>query len=223
VVTELQAHSWPELYFPGYGWIPFEPTPALPPGERVATAASSPPLERLGHGPADLDAGLTELRQLASAAAATSTRIVWAQRALAGLNGLLAGWLIVGLCGWWLAWRYLPAGGQAAVGYARLARWAARLGRPLRPAETATEYAAAVTQAANATSAQSRLARRSAAVAAAVVRRETPHLAHALESALYAPSPDSSPAPSLPSAGAVRTDRRLWSALRRLWLARWGM
>jgi hypothetical protein len=95
--------------------------------------------------------------------------------------------------------------------------------RPLRPAETAAEYAAAVTQAANASSAQSRLARRSAAVAATVVRRETPHLAHALESALYAPSPDSSPAPSLPSAGAVRTDRRLWSALRRLWLARWGM
>ena len=25
-VTELNAHSWPELYFPGYGWIPFEPT-----------------------------------------------------------------------------------------------------------------------------------------------------------------------------------------------------
>ena len=25
-VTELNAHSWPELYFPGHGWIPFEPT-----------------------------------------------------------------------------------------------------------------------------------------------------------------------------------------------------
>jgi hypothetical protein len=26
VVTEADAHSWPELYFPGYGWVEFEPT-----------------------------------------------------------------------------------------------------------------------------------------------------------------------------------------------------
>jgi hypothetical protein len=27
VVKESDAHSWVEAYFPGYGWIPFEPTP----------------------------------------------------------------------------------------------------------------------------------------------------------------------------------------------------
>jgi len=26
-VRELNAHAWVEAYFPGYGWIPFEPTP----------------------------------------------------------------------------------------------------------------------------------------------------------------------------------------------------
>ncbi|MGN7385124.1 transglutaminase-like domain-containing protein [Paenibacillus sp. SAFN-117] len=26
-VRNLHAHSWPEVYFPGYGWVPFEPTP----------------------------------------------------------------------------------------------------------------------------------------------------------------------------------------------------
>jgi transglutaminase-like putative cysteine protease len=27
IVTSSDAHSWVEAYFPGYGWIPFEPTP----------------------------------------------------------------------------------------------------------------------------------------------------------------------------------------------------
>jgi transglutaminase-like putative cysteine protease len=27
LVTTHDAHAWPELYFPGFGWLPFEPTP----------------------------------------------------------------------------------------------------------------------------------------------------------------------------------------------------
>jgi hypothetical protein len=30
IVTEADAHSWAEIYFPGVGWIPFEATPVLP-------------------------------------------------------------------------------------------------------------------------------------------------------------------------------------------------
>ena len=30
VVTEENAHSWPEIYFEGLGWVPFEPTVAQP-------------------------------------------------------------------------------------------------------------------------------------------------------------------------------------------------
>src|SRR5581483_6075319 len=26
-VRDLDAHAWIEVYFPGYGWIPFNPTP----------------------------------------------------------------------------------------------------------------------------------------------------------------------------------------------------
>jgi hypothetical protein len=36
-VTTHDAHAWPELYFPGYGWLPFEPTP------RADGQATTPP------------------------------------------------------------------------------------------------------------------------------------------------------------------------------------
>lgn len=32
IVTTSDAHTWVEAYFPGYGWIPFEPTPPSPEG-----------------------------------------------------------------------------------------------------------------------------------------------------------------------------------------------
>jgi transglutaminase-like putative cysteine protease len=41
VVTEAEAHSWPEIYFPGYGWIRFEPTGGRPSLDRPASTASS--------------------------------------------------------------------------------------------------------------------------------------------------------------------------------------
>ena len=35
VVRARNAHAWAEVYFPGYGWIEFEPTPSEPLGVRV--------------------------------------------------------------------------------------------------------------------------------------------------------------------------------------------
>jgi len=40
VITEADAHSWPEIFFDGVGWVPFEPTPA-----RKEILRSEQPLE----------------------------------------------------------------------------------------------------------------------------------------------------------------------------------
>ena len=37
-VTQNEAHSWVEVWFPGYGWVTFDPTPAGGTGTREATA-----------------------------------------------------------------------------------------------------------------------------------------------------------------------------------------
>lgn len=43
-VTNANAHSWPEVYFEGYGWVPFEPTPSFsqPVTETQAMAEEEP-------------------------------------------------------------------------------------------------------------------------------------------------------------------------------------
>ena len=52
VVRELDAHSWPEIYFPEIGWVEFEPTAGQPQIIRtqsgsVPTPASDPDMARL--------------------------------------------------------------------------------------------------------------------------------------------------------------------------------
>jgi len=64
VVTQADAHAWPEVYFPEYGWIEFEPTggrPAIlrPGASNVAEEESRPPLAPLMPIETDQARGLT--------------------------------------------------------------------------------------------------------------------------------------------------------------------
>ncbi len=41
LVRQRDAHAWPEVFFPDYGWVEFEPTSAQPPLERVEVVVPS--------------------------------------------------------------------------------------------------------------------------------------------------------------------------------------
>ena len=51
VVRERDAHTWVEVYFPGYGWVPFEPTSAQAPLDREGDLSSNPVQPPVGQAP----------------------------------------------------------------------------------------------------------------------------------------------------------------------------
>jgi len=144
------AHTWPEVYFPEYGWIEFEPTASLehPPIARPATAAESE-IAAGGAGAAGQDEDLLPEEErfdrqppapaapggAAAAAAAAGIDIpVWP--ILGALFGLAA---IAGVG--WLAWERPLRGLSPAAGvFARLVRVASWLGLRPRAADTPHEY-----------------------------------------------------------------------------------
>jgi transglutaminase-like putative cysteine protease len=156
VVRENIAHSWPEVYFPGYGWQRFEPTPAsytsLP--LRPASAPDLNMFEELGLNeelftpPAPEEAEIEQEdtpmspdEPLVNEATDTGSEL-WPRLrrigiiivAVVGLPALVA-WLLL------LRWRRELAGLRpAAAAYAQLgilARWA---GLPQRAHTTPFEY-----------------------------------------------------------------------------------
>lgn len=126
LVTEAEAHSWPEIYFPGYGWVNFEPTGGRPALERPARAeprpAGYPVLPRQ-----------TPRRSLGG----------WWPVLPAGLAVLLllgAGWAAAD--SWYL--RNLPPRRAIARLYRRLGQHARRLGVTPPAGHTPYEFAAAL-------------------------------------------------------------------------------
>jgi transglutaminase-like putative cysteine protease len=123
----INAHSWAEVYFAGYGWLEFEPTAAFPAGSDRPANVSLPDESGLGNFLADAPPPIPE-RQ------APEPSPLWAL----GLLALLP-------LGWWL-WRLRGKRSNQVRGvhwaFGRLLRSSERLGQPTAPSQTPHEFEA---------------------------------------------------------------------------------
>lgn len=120
IVTESAAHSWPEVYFADYGWIPFEPTAGRPTLTRVGLSTSS-------------TAMVVSAPALPAADQSPRSSMRWNWQMLFWLAPLaLLGWGLVRLIVHYRQSREEP--------WTALLGWGQRAGRPIRTGETVIEY-----------------------------------------------------------------------------------
>lgn len=147
-IRNSAAHAWVEVYFPGYGWVDFDPTggnlsqlPQLPAGRPV-------PLPSVGPRPSiPTDEGPEAPRRSppGSAGAGTTLPPPAAGPDLTSVGialgvVLLAGLLLVGLA------RRVPRQLDAETAWRTITRLAARFGAAPRPSQTVYEYSAALAE-----------------------------------------------------------------------------
>jgi hypothetical protein len=152
LVKQENAHSWPELFFPEYGWVRFEPTPSQPVPDRAAgstmsledfaqelsddeLAALSFDIDEYGNilldddfGMYDDDGGFFSSDQLNASTMGWTLLLVTAMIAAAGLL-------------FWLAWRRVASPlSDSGRAYLQMYSLAGLLGWKLRPSNTPSEY-----------------------------------------------------------------------------------
>jgi len=139
LVTTSDAHTWVESFFPGYGWIPFEPTPASPDGNYVPFvrgAAATNPAGRPGlPSPAtDVKPGFNDPALPGGNPASSAGRGPSPLLVLAALAGALL-LSLIGFTIWLLLPRSLPGA------WRRLETMGTVWGIRRRPWETHRDYA----------------------------------------------------------------------------------
>lgn len=133
-VSEADAHAWVEIYFPGVGWVEFEPTAGRPAIDRVG----APDAEAAGE-PAFPGAATAAARADGRPAAPWRGVLLWG--AAAGLLALLAAQQVDG----WRV-RRLPVPQAAEELYRRLRRRARELGMDGPPGTTPYELLQAISR-----------------------------------------------------------------------------
>jgi len=116
VVTEAEAHSWPEVYFPQVGWVRFEPTAYRPQEPRIGLPDSG-----------DLGAAAVPFEPLPAPEPLRAWLPLW-WAALVAVPLMGVAWGAV----YWRRRREDP--------WLGLLRWGQQAGRPMQEGETTLEY-----------------------------------------------------------------------------------
>ncbi len=129
-VSEANGHSWPEIYFPGYGWVEFEPTAGLPEIERPA-------------------GDLPEMAELAPLVLPAPQTLI-TPRDLLPLLAVFAGVTVLVMAAWLASeptrlMRMAPSKSVQAV-FKRLYRGSKRIGYEPHAGDTPKEYAQRLAQ-----------------------------------------------------------------------------
>jgi transglutaminase-like putative cysteine protease len=148
VLTERNAFAWPEVYFPGIGWVEFSPTPSQPVINRPGTQPRAP-LDPSERGFEDDEPGVPDLDFGALDDGSTSESDPFGDGPGGGSDpwrmmlgaAAVGGLIAIGLAGGRFAWEYglagLPRPVQLWTKTQRLARWG-RAGAT--PSETPREF-----------------------------------------------------------------------------------
>jgi len=154
LVERSAAHAWVEVYFPGHGWLEFDPTPGngenggeaptrLPAGPPVVFATPGPPAPGASPSPGDNSDCAGAFRRGEQCAGLTPVTV--GQGGGGGPNlalplaiaGIVLAALIVLIA---FGLRRVPST-EPEIVFSSLSRLAARLGHARQPSQTAYEYA----------------------------------------------------------------------------------
>lgn len=150
-VREGDAHSWPEVYFPRYGWIEFEPTVAQPPlvrpepgsDEETDEAEVTHRHDRESERDRFLEDVSEEVDTMGPGLPSTLRRSAGRYLAMTGFGFLLVSSVAL----WWL-WRWgLQSLGSVERAYEEMSRYAGLLGFKRQAHQTPHEYAMVIAEA----------------------------------------------------------------------------